>query len=65
MTKLNIIKSMIKRLLTPEEVAEALQLHHLTVLKFIRSKKLKSVKFGRVYRISEDDLNQFLANQSQ
>lgn len=55
---------MIKRLLTPEEVAEALQLHHLTVLKFIRAKKLKSVKFGRVYRISEDDLNEFLQKQS-
>jgi len=54
---------MIKRLLTPEEVADALQLHHLTVLKFIRSKRLKSVKFGRVYRVSEDDLNDFLSKQ--
>ncbi|MFA4814714.1 MAG: helix-turn-helix domain-containing protein [Candidatus Gracilibacteria bacterium] len=54
---------MIKRLLTPEEVADALQLHHLTVLKFIRSKKLKCVKFGRVYRVSEDDLNDFLKKQ--
>ena len=55
---------MVQRLLTPEEVAEALQLHHLTVLKFIRSKQLKSVKFGRVYRISEDALNDFLHKQA-
>lgn len=55
---------MVTRLLTPEEVAEALQLHHLTVLKFIRGKKLKSVKFGRVYRIREEDLDDFLQKQS-
>jgi len=54
---------MVMRLLTPEEVAEALQLHHLTILKFIRSKKLKSVKFGRVYRIKEEDLEDFLNTQ--
>ncbi len=55
---------MITRLLTPQEVAEALQLHHLTVLKLIREKKLKSVKFGRVYRIKEEDLTEFLKKQS-
>ena len=51
---------MVQRLLTPEEVAEALQLHHLTVLKFIRSKKLRSIKLGRLYRIREEDLKNFL-----
>lgn len=55
---------MVERLLTPEEVAEALQLHHLTVLKFIRGKKLKSVKIGRLYRIREEDLEEFLEKQS-
>lgn len=54
---------MVQRLLTPEEVAQALRLHHLTVLKFIRDKKLKSVKFGRVYRIKEEDLDAFLEKQ--
>ncbi len=55
---------MVNRLLTPEEVADALQLHHLTILKFIRGKKLKCMKFGRVYRIREEDLNEFLKQQS-
>lgn len=55
---------MIERLMTPEQVAEALQLHHLTVLKFIKEKKLKSIKLGRVYRISETDLNEFLQAQA-
>lgn len=55
---------MVEKLLTPEEVAEALQLHHLTVLKFIRAKKLRSIKLGRVYRIKKEDLDDFLEKQS-
>ena len=51
---------MTKRLLTPEQVADSLQLHHLTVLKFIKNKKLKCIKLGRVYRIREEDLEAFL-----
>lgn len=55
---------MVERLLTPEQVAEALQLHHLTVLKFIKEKKLKSIKLGRVYRIRPEDFNEFLEAQT-
>lgn len=53
-----------KRLLTPEEVAKMLQLHHLTVLKFIKNKKLRALKLGRVYRIREEDLEQFFQDQA-
>lgn len=56
---------MVSRLFTPEEVAEVLRLHHLTVLKFIKQKKLRSIKFGRVYRIREEDLEDFLLKQTQ
>lgn len=55
---------MVERLLTPEQVAKALQLHHLTVLKFIKNKSLKSIKLGRIYRIREADLQAFLNQQS-
>ncbi|MFT7184277.1 MAG: excisionase family DNA binding protein [Oceanicoccus sp.] len=55
---------MIKRLLTPEEVADVLQLHHLTVLKYIKQKKLRALKLGRVYRIREEDLQQFFQDQA-
>ncbi|MBU0981471.1 helix-turn-helix domain-containing protein [Patescibacteria group bacterium] len=51
---------MTQRLLTPEQVADSLQVHHLTVLKFIKNKKLKSIKLGRIYRIREEDLADFL-----
>ncbi len=56
---------MVERLLTPEEVAESLQLHHLTILKFIREKRLKSIRFGRVYRIRQEDLEAFLVQNTQ
>ena len=45
---------------TPEQVANELQMHHLTVLKFIKLGKLKSLRLGRVYRIKESDLQAFL-----
>ncbi|PIP66691.1 excisionase [Candidatus Peregrinibacteria bacterium CG22_combo_CG10-13_8_21_14_all_44_10] len=48
------------RLLTAEQVAKELQVHHLTVLKFIKQKKLKAIRLGRVYRIRETDLENFL-----
>jgi len=48
------------RLMTAEQVAKELQVHHLTVLKFIKQKKLKAIKLGRIYRIRERDLEAFL-----
>ena len=51
-------------ILTPKQVAERLSLHHFTVLTYIREGKLKASKFGRVYRITEDQLDAFLKKQS-
>jgi len=55
---------MTNKLFTPEQVANTLQVHHLTVLRMIKDKKLKSVKLGRVYRIRENDFNDFLNKNS-
>lgn len=49
-----------ERFYTPEQIAKDLQLHHLTILKLIKDGKLKSIRLGRVYRIKESDLDQFL-----
>jgi len=49
-------------LLTPEQVAGLLQIHHLTVLKLIKDKKLRAVKLGRVYRVQEADLATFITS---
>ena len=46
--------------MTPDQVAQILQVHPFTVLKFIKQGKLKASKLGRVYRIREGDLENFL-----
>lgn len=51
---------MANSLLTPEQVANTLQLHHFTVLKLLRSKQLRGIKIGRRYRVRERDLDKFL-----
>lgn len=47
-------------LFTPEEVADKLKMNLLTIYKYIRSKRLGAVKFGRTYRIDEKDLEEFI-----
>ena len=46
--------------LTPAEVAKVLQLHLLTIYKYIRNKKLLAIKFCRNYRIRREDLDNFI-----
>lgn len=48
------------QILTVEDAAKILHLHPFTVLKLIRAKKLKASKIGRVYRIRESALEEFL-----
>ena len=47
-------------LLTPEQVAEILQVHILSVYSYIRRGKLDAVRLGRSYRIIPDDLTLFI-----
>ncbi len=49
-----------KRLLTPGEVAEILQVHTLTVYGYIKNGRLDAVRLGRTYRILPDDLDRFI-----
>lgn len=48
---------------TTEQVANILQVHPFTILKFIKSGKLKGIKLGRVYRIKESDVQEFLESR--
>ncbi len=50
--------------MTPEQVADLLQLNTETVYRLIRDKKLAAVKIGRAYRITRTDLEAFLAAHS-
>jgi excisionase family DNA binding protein len=47
-------------LLTPEQVAEILQIHILTVYNYIRQGKLSAIRLGRSYRIVPEDLNHLI-----
>lgn len=47
-------------LLTPEQVAGILQVHVLTVYRYIRQGKLDAICLGRSYRIVPKDLTHFI-----
>jgi excisionase family DNA binding protein len=51
-------------ILTVEQVAQILQVHPFTVLKFIKQGRLKAAKLGRVYRIKRSDVDSFLEDQT-
>ncbi|MEM5816034.1 MAG: helix-turn-helix domain-containing protein [Candidatus Aenigmatarchaeota archaeon] len=50
------------KLYTPEEVAEILKVSVITVKKWLRSGELKGIKVGKLWRIREEDLQEFLGN---
>ncbi len=54
-----------EEILTAEQVAQILQVHPFTVLKFIKQGKLKASKLGRVYRIRKSDVDFFLDEQAK
>lgn len=51
---------MINNLLTISEVAKALKLNSMTIYGYVRSGKLRAIRFGRSYRIDEKDLIKFI-----
>jgi excisionase family DNA binding protein len=42
--------------LTPEQVSARLQMSRLTILHWLRTGKLPSVRLGKLYRIRQEDL---------
>jgi excisionase family DNA binding protein len=48
-------------LLTPEQVAERLQVKERTVLDWLRAGDLRGLKLGRLWRVRPEDLEKFLA----
>lgn len=51
-----------EKFFTTEQVANILQVHPFTILKFIKVGKLKGLRLGRVYRIKESDVKDFIEN---
>jgi excisionase family DNA binding protein len=50
--------------MTPEQVAEYLQLTTDTIYRLIRRKELAATRIGRHYRVPKADLESFLASHS-
>ncbi len=48
------------QILTPQEVADCLQVGVRQVYKWIQDGELPAVRLGRVYRVQPDDLRRFL-----
>jgi excisionase family DNA binding protein len=54
-----------EKLLTPEQAAEVLQITPKTVRQYITSGSLPAAKMGRVWRIDQKDLRDFIEKQKQ
>lgn len=46
--------------LIPQQIAEKLQITSQTVWRWIRAKQLKAVRIGKGYRVSNQDLDEFI-----
>src|SRR3990172_10180588 len=53
-----------KELMTPEQVAEYLQLNKDTVYRLIRDRRLAAARIGRNYRVPKEELEAFLVANS-
>ncbi|MDP2643151.1 MAG: helix-turn-helix domain-containing protein [Candidatus Peregrinibacteria bacterium] len=49
-----------EKFLTTDQVAQILQVHPFTILKFLKEGKLNGIKLGRVYRIKKSDVEEFI-----
>lgn len=49
-----------EKVYTPEGAAEALMVSPKTIREWLRTGKLKGVKLGRLWRVRERDLQEFL-----
>jgi len=57
-------KSEFKQVYSVEEIARLLQVHRNSVVKLIKSRKLQALKIGKLYRVTDKQLERFL-NSSQ
>ena len=55
---------MLRDVMTPEQVADYLQLDKETIYRLIRDRRLAATRIGRAYRIPRQDLETFLVTNS-
>ena len=54
-----------EKLYTPEQIAQLLQVNVVTVHRWLRDGKLKSVKIGRLWRVSARNLEEFIHSKTR
>ena len=57
-------QTMLRDVMTPEQVADYLQVATETVYRLIRQRKLAATRIGRAYRIPREDVEHFIASNS-
>lgn len=50
------------KLYTLQEVANILRVSRQTIYNYVTVKRLKATKYGKEYRVTEDDLQDFIKN---
>jgi len=50
-------------MLNLKEVAKRLGLHYNTIYSYVKSGELKAIKFKKVYRIEEQELDKFIKDK--
>ena len=50
---------------TPDEIAERLKITRRTIYQWLKQGRLKGVKLGDLWRVSESDLKAFLAGDQE
>ena len=50
------------KLYTLQEVADILRVSRQTIYNYVTAKRLRATKFGKEYRVTEQDLQDFIEN---
>lgn len=48
------------KLFTLQEVADVLRVSRQTIYNYVTAKKLRATKYGKEYRVTEEDLQEFI-----
>ena len=54
-----------ERFYTPEQIAQLLQVNVVTIHRWLREGKLKSIKLGRLWRVSKENLEEFVHSETK
>ena len=58
-----VVKATESRFVTVAEVAKLLRVSNMTVYRLVQAGQLPAVRVGRSYRIREEDIDKYLADQ--